>query len=96
MTCTSDVGVDEEETKKMGSRDNDDDENANDMERIRGELCWKVKLELETFKILELDLVLKVKGEYSIFSNYFSFYFRFANPKRFVYFIIRSFYFVKC
>ena len=39
MTCTSDVGVDEGETKKMGSRDNDDDEDANDMERIRGELC---------------------------------------------------------
>ena len=67
MTCTSDVGVDEEETEKMGSRDNDDDEDANDMERIRGELCWKVKLELETFKILQLNLVSKNSRENILF-----------------------------
>ena len=67
MTCTSDVGVDEGETKKMGSRDNDDDEDANDMERIRGELCWEVQLELETFKILELNLVSKKSRENILF-----------------------------
>ena len=39
MTCTRDVGLDEGEMEKMGYRDDDDDEVANDMERMRGELC---------------------------------------------------------